>query len=495
MTDIKDLVRTPQAQMLINGNWVSPASGETIDVEDPATGDRIATLAAGGREDVDRAVAAARAALESAAWSRMRPIDRSRLLENIARAIEDHAQELALLESYDNGKAVAHAAMIDVPAAVDIFRYMSGWCTKLTGKTLPVSGDGRAYHAYTRVEPVGVVGAIVPWNYPLSMASWKLAMALAAGCTVVIKPSELTSLSTLRLVELMHEAGLPEGVVNIVTGYGQTAGQAMAEHDGVDKIAFTGSTATGKKIAIAALGNMKRVSLELGGKSPSIICADADLSQAIPGAALAGFFNSGQICFAATRLYVHRSVYEPFMAGLAQVANSFAVGHGRDPATMIGPLVSRAQQERVMGYVRAGIDEGADLVAGGETVGDAGYFVRPTLFGNARADMKIVREEIFGPVLAAIPFDDMDEVVRAANDSVYGLAANIWTRDLRTAHVTAARLNAGSVWINCHGVVDPAVPFGGFKQSGWGREISEEGVRLYTETKSVCAALEDARFG
>lgn len=495
MNAITEVLRLPRAEMLINGRWQKAASGETIAVEDPANGQQISELAAGGKADVDIAVAAARAAFEGASWSRMRPIDRSRLLENIARTIEDHAQELALIESYDNGKAVAHAMMIDVPAAVDVFRYMSGWCTKLTGKTLPVSGDGRAYHAYTRLEPIGVVGAIVPWNYPLSMAAWKLAMALAAGCTIVIKPSELTSLSTLRLVELMHEAGLPEGVVNIITGYGHVAGQAMAEHEGIDKIAFTGSTATGKKIAAAALGNMKRVSLELGGKSPSIICADADLAQAIPGAALACFFNSGQICFAATRLYVHRSVYEPVVAGLAQVAESFKVGDGRDPQTMIGPLVSKTQKERVLGYIEAGKAEGADLVTGGQATGEEGYFVKPTIFGNTRPEMTIVREEIFGPVLSVSAFDDMDEVIGQANASVYGLAANIWTRDLRTAHTAAAKLHAGSVWINCHGVIDPAVPFGGFKQSGWGREVSEEGVSLYTETKSVCAALEDAHYG
>lgn len=495
MNAIPEILRIPRAQMLIGGHWQKAATGETIAVEDPSNGLQISELAAAGKEDVDRAVASARAAFEGATWSRMRPIDRSRLLENIARAIEDHADELALIESYDNGKAVAHAAMIDVPAAIEVFRYMSGWCTKLTGKTIPVSGDGRAYHAYTRLEPVGVVGAIVPWNYPLSMASWKLAMALAAGCTVVIKPSEITSLSTLRLVELMHEAGLPDGVVNIVTGYGHVAGQAMAEHEGIDKIAFTGSTATGKKIAVAALGNMKRVSLELGGKSPSIICADADLDQAIPGAALACFFNSGQICFAATRLYVHRSLYEPVVAGLAQVAESFQVGNGRDPRTMIGPLVSKTQQDRVLGFIEAGKAEGADFVTGGRAENTEGYFVKPTIFGNTRPDMKIVREEIFGPVLSVSAFDDMDEVVKEANSSIYGLAANIWTRDLRTAHTTAAKLHAGSVWINCHGVVDSAMPFGGFKQSGWGREVSEEGVSLYTETKSVCAALEDARFG
>jgi len=495
MTDIKDLIQTPTGQMLIGGNWVNAASEELIAVEDPSNGATIAQLAAATEEDVDRAVAAARAAFEGAAWSRMRPLDRGKLLEDIARKIEEHAQELALLESYDNGMPVGMAMMVNLPASAEIFRYMGGWCSKLGGKTIPVSGDGRAFHAYTLQQPVGVVGAITPWNYPLAMASWKLAMALAAGCTVVLKPSEITSLSTLRLVQLMHEAGLPEGVVNIVTGYGQTAGQAMAAHNGIDKIAFTGSTATGKKIATAALGNMKRVSLELGGKSPSIICADADLAQAIPSAALACFFNSGQICFAATRLYVERPIYDAVVGGLAQVAESLPMGNGRVETNMLGPLVSKAQQDRVMGYVEKGKAEGADLVCGGETVGDEGYYVKPTIFGNATKDMTIVKEEIFGPVLTVTPFDDMDEVVKEANDSVYGLAANLWTKDLRTAHTTAAKLDAGSVWINCHGVVDPSMPFGGFKSSGWGREVSEEGISLYTETKSIVAALEDQQFG
>lgn len=495
MTDIKDLIHTPKGQMLIGGKWIAAASGETIAVEDPSDGQIFSEIGAAGVADVDAAVAAARTALESAAWARMRPIDRGRLLEDIARKIEENAQELALLESYDNGMPVSMAMMVNLPAAAEIFRYMGGWCSKLGGKTVPVSGDGRAFHAYTLRQPVGVVGAITPWNYPLAMAAWKLAMSLAAGCTVVLKPSELTSLSTLRLVQLMHEAGLPEGVVNVITGYGHIAGQAMAEHEGIDKIAFTGSTATGKKIATAALGNMKRVGLELGGKSPSIICADADLSQAIPGAALACFFNSGQICFAATRLYVHRSVYDTVVGGLAQVAASLPMGNGREPTSMLGPLVSKAQQDRVMGYVEKGKAEGADLICGGQTVGDTGYYVAPTIFGNATKDMTIVKEEIFGPVLSVTPFDDMEEVIQEANASVYGLAANIWTNDLRTAHTTAAKLDAGSVWVNCHGIVDPSMPFGGFKSSGWGREVSEEGISLYTETKSVVVALEDAQFG
>jgi acyl-CoA reductase-like NAD-dependent aldehyde dehydrogenase len=490
MQALTGLIRMPSGRMLIDGQWVEAASGQLIDVEDPSDGSRIFQVGAGGKVEIDLAVAAGRRAFDTGPWSRMRPLDRGRLLEDIARRIEDCADELALLESYDNGKAVAHAKLLDLPATIDIFRYMGGWCSKIAGKTLPVSFDGRQYHAYTLRQPVGVVGAIVPWNYPLAMAAWKIAMALAAGCTVVLKPSEVTPLSALRLVEIIHEAGVPPGVVNIVTGYGAQAGQALAEHMDVDKVAFTGSTAVGKRIAQAALGNMKRVSLELGGKSPSIICADADIEQAIPGAALAIFFNSGQVCFAASRLYIHRSIYERVVEGIAQVARNFPVGHGRDPNTMLGPLVSKAQQDRVLRYVESGKAEGARLVTGGHAVGDKGYGVAPTVFADATPDMKIVREEIFGPVIAAMPFDDMEDVVRSANDSNYGLAANIWTRDLKTAHRTAARLNAGSVWINCHGIVDAALPFGGFKESGWGREVSEEGVMMYTETKSVCALLD-----
>lgn len=490
MLTAQELIRTPTGQMLIDGQWLGASSGRLIDVEDPADGSRIAQIGAGGKKEVDLAVSAARRAFEEGPWSRMRPLDRGRLLEDIARRIEAAADELALLESYDNGKAVAHAKLLDLPATIDVFRYMGGWCSKIAGQTLPVSFDGRQYHAYTLRQPVGVVGAIVPWNYPLAMAAWKIAMALAAGCTVVLKPSEVTPLSALRLVEIIHEAGVPPGVVNIVTGYGPEAGQALAEHVDVDKIAFTGSTAVGKRIAQAALGNMKRVSLELGGKSPSIICADADLEQAIPSAALAIFFNSGQVCFAASRLYVHRSVYEKVVEGLAQVAQAFPVGNGRDPSTMLGPLVSKAQQDRVLRYVESGKEEGARLVTGGVAVGERGYGVAPTVFADAKPDMKIVREEIFGPVVAVQPFDDMGEVVKAANSTNYGLAANIWTRDLKTAHRTAKALQAGSVWINCHGIVDAAVPFGGFKESGWGREVSEEGVLMYTETKSVCALLD-----
>jgi len=483
--------KAPQTRNLIGGKWQDAASGETIAIEDPATEEQIASVPRSGAEDIDRAVQAARAAFENPAWRKIRPIDRGKLLENIARKIEDHADELAHLESVDTGKAISFAKILDMPSTIDVFRYMGGWCSKITGKTLPVSFDGREYHAYTRREPIGVVGAITPWNYPLALGSWKIASALAAGCTMVLKPTELTPLSTLRLAELCLEAGLPEGVLNIVNGYGHEAGAALAQHHDVNKITFTGSTAVGKKIVEYSLGNLKRVTLELGGKSPSIVFADADLDQVGLGAALAVFFNSGQICFAASRLFVEEKVYDQVVEAVAAVARTFQVGNGRDPNTMMGPVVSRKQQERILGYVQSGIEQGATLVTGGKKVGDKGYFIEPTVFANARPSMKIVQEEIFGPVVSVIPFKDVEEVTRMANDTTYGLAANIWTRDIKKAHKLAHRLEAGSVWINCHGIIDAAAPFGGFKQSGWGREVSEEGLQVYTETKTVCALLDD----
>ncbi|WP_404476896.1 aldehyde dehydrogenase family protein [Novosphingobium sp. BL-52-GroH] len=481
----------PSGRMLIGGQWVAGSSGASIDVEDPATGEIFAKVEAGGAEDVDKAVRAARKAFESPAWSRMRPLDRARLLETIARKIEEHADELALLESFDNGKAFEHAKMVDVPAAVDIFRYMSGWCARLGGTVNPISGDGRQYHSYTVHEPIGVVGLIVPWNYPLAMAAWKLAPALAAGCAMVLKPSEVTPLTALRLAELCLEAGVPEGVINVVTGYGPEAGQALVEHPGIDKIAFTGSTRVGKDIVRTCAIDLKRVTLELGGKSPSLVFADADIEKAALGAALAIFFNSGQVCLAASRLYVEESIYDRLMEAIIEVTRGFKLGHGRDPHTMIGPLVSRAQQDRVLGYIGKGRAAGNELLLGGGKGLETGYFVEPTIFRGSQADSAIVKEEIFGPVLVATPFKDVDEVVRTANDTRYGLAANIWTRDLSRAHLVARRLQAGIVWINTHGLNDPSAPFGGFKESGWGREVGEEGVLNYTETKTVTALLGD----
>lgn len=484
-------LRLPPTKLLIDGAWIDAASGETIAVEDPASGRMFAHVPAGGSHDIDLAVGAARRAFESAAWSRMRPLDRGKILESIARKIEEHAEELAMLESFDNGKAVAHALAVDVPAAVDVFRYMAGWASKIGGHVNPVSGDGRQYHSYSVREPVGVVGAIVPWNYPLAMAAWKIAPALAAGCTMVLKPSEVTPLTALRIAELALEAGLPAGVLNVVTGYGPAAGQALVEHPGIDKIAFTGSTRVGKNIVRTCANDLKRVTLELGGKSPSLIFADADIEKASIGAALAIFFNSGQVCLAASRLYVEESIFDKVMDGVVAAAKSFKLGHGRDPDTMLGPLVSRAQQDRVLDYIDKGRAGGAELLTGGGRGLDDGYFVEPTVFVDAKPDSTIVREEIFGPVLVATPFKDVDQVVKAANDTRYGLAANIWTSNLSRAHLTARRLQAGIVWINTHGMNDPAAPFGGFKESGWGREVGEEGVLHYTETKTVTALLAD----
>lgn len=481
----------PDTRMFIGGKRLESVSEARIDVEDPSDGSIIASIPNGTADDVQLAVEAARRAFEGRAWARMAPIERGRILEEIARKIEQHAMELAVLESYDNGKAVALALSVDVPAAVKIFRYMSGWCSKIHGKTNPVSpSDGHRYFSYTERQPIGVVGAIVPWNYPLSMASWKVATALAAGCTVVLKPSELTSLTALRLAELAHEAGLPEGVFNIVTGYGQTVGQAMVEHRGIDKIAFTGSTTVGKSIVRTVADDLKRVTLELGGKSPSIVFDDCDLDRIGMGAALAIFFNSGQICFAASRLYVQRTIFDRVLQAVADAAATFRVGPGRDPATMIGPLISQKQKERVLGYVESGREAGADVVEIGDIPPPGkGHFVHPTIVVEPPANSRIMREEVFGPVLAARPFDDIDEVIAEANDTRYGLGANIWTSNLSRAHLTAARLQAGTVWINTHGLTDPSAPFGGFKESGWGREVGEEGLSAYLETKTVTAFL------
>src|ERR1700674_4895806 len=434
-------------KILINGKWVEAASGKTFPTFNPATGEVLSRVAEGDKEDIDRAVKAARAAFETGPWSKITPSERGRMIWKIGDLIEKHLEEFAQLESLDNGKPLTVARVADVPLAADMFRYMAGWATKIEGNTIPISsGGGKAqYLAYTVREPIGVVGQIIPWNFPLLMAAWKLAPALATGCTVVLKPAEQTPLTALLLGELIQEAGIPDGVVNIVPGYGETAGAALAAHPDVDKIAFTGSTEVGKLILKAAAGNLKKVSLELGGKSPNIIFDDADLDAAIPGAASAIFFNQGQCCCAGSRLYVEKKAFDKVVEGVAANASKIRVRQGFDPDSDLGPLVSEEQLNRVCGYLESGAKEGAKAVTGGSREGTTGYFVKPTVLVNTNPKMKVVQEEIFGPVVTAIPFSDPSEIVATANDTIYGLAAGVWTRDIKKAHKMASKIKAGTV--------------------------------------------------
>ena len=476
--------------LLIDGEFRTAASGKRFDVVDPATGARVAAVAEADAADVDFAVKAARQALETGSWARMKSAERTALLNRLADLMEQHASEFAEIEALDNGKPVSVAAAADVPAAIAMFRYMAGWATKLTGTTIPLSAPGN-YHAYTVREPVGVVGQIIPWNFPLLLAAWKIAPALAAGCTVILKSAEQTPLSAIRLGQLVQEAGFPKGVVNILAGFGETAGAAIANHPGIDKISFTGSTEVGKLIVKASAGNLKRVSLELGGKSPMIVFDDADLDQTIPGVASGIFFNHGQTCCAGSRLYVHERMFDQVVEGVVHEAKKIRLGPGLDPLTEMGPLVSQEQFDRVTGYIAAGRSGGARVAVGGERRGQSGFFVEPTVLADTTSDMKVVREEIFGPVLCAERFndDDLGRLAALCNDTDYGLAASIWTTNLSLAHKMASRVKAGTVWVNCHNVFDAALPFGGYKQSGWGREMGEFVFSSYLETKAITVAI------
>ena len=485
------LKRAPR--LFIGGEWVESQSTERIAIIDPATGREIASVADASTADVDRAVAAARRAFESGPWPDLLPADRQALLWKLSDLVEKNLDELAELESLDNGKTRFMATVVDVAGTRDYLRYMAGWATKIEGSTFATSihgPPGVKFHTYTQREPIGVVAQIVPWNFPLAMAAWKLGPTLATGCTCVLKPAEQTPLTTLRLGELILEAGFPPGVINILTGLGETTGAALVAHPGVDKIAFTGSTAVGKIINKSATDTLKRVSLELGGKSPVIVLPDADINSVIGGAANAIFFNSGQVCCAGTRLFAHKKVFDRVVEGVSAAASAIQLGPGLDPKTQMGPLVSREQQERVLGYIESGKKEGASVMVGGDTPPAApGFYVKPTVLANVRADMKVVREEIFGPVLVAQRFEDLDDIAAMANDTPYGLAASIWSNDLRAVQRLVPKIRAGTVWVNCHNFVDPNMPFGGFKQSGFGREHGRAVLDLYTELKSVCVAI------
>lgn len=488
---LQEFLAVPQ-RLFIGGQWVESSSGKTFPTFDPSTGNKLTDVAQGTPEDIDTAVAAARETFNEGSWVRMRPNTREELIFAIAQKIQEWADDFAVFESLDNGKPMGMAAAFDVRSAADCFRYYAGWPSKIQGAvnnpSMILAPSEAEFHSYTRREPVGVCGQIIPWNFPLLMAAWKIAPALATGNTVVLKPAEQTPLTALLLGKLLQEVGLPAGVVNIVTGFGDV-GAALSSHEDVDKVAFTGSTEVGKQIVESAKGNLKKVSLELGGKSPNIVFADADIPSAVAGA-LQGFtLNSGQACEAGTRVYVHEDIYDEFNAALVEAVKKLNIGPGTDPSSDITPLVSEEQLNRVVGYLDQGKADGAEAIVGGNRWGDIGYYVEPTVFTNTTPDMSIVQEEIFGPVAISIPFSNEDEVIQAANDSEYGLAAALWTKDLSRAHRVAGRLQAGSVWVNTYHALDSQLPFGGYHRSGWGRELGPESIELYTQVKSVTIAL------
>jgi aldehyde dehydrogenase (NAD+) len=488
MSDTATLDIQP-GRLFIGGEWQDAASGETFDTINPATAETLTHVASAAADDVDRAVKAARAAFEADSWQKLDSRKRGKLLYAIADQLEARADDLARLETMDNGKPVREARMIDIKESIDCFRYYAGWADKISGDVIPVPGP---YLNYTRREPVGVCGAIIPWNYPLQMAAWKVAPAIACGNTVVLKPAEQTPLTALELARAASDAGLPAGVLNVVTGFGEPAGASLVAHPDVDKIAFTGSTAIGKIIQKQAADTLKKVSLELGGKSPNIVLDDADIDAAVRGASMAIFYNTGQACTAGSRLLVHEKIRDEFVEKLLKRAAGFVPGDPLDPKTRLGPLVSEEQLDRVMGYIAQGKSEGAELLMGGDRVevnGKRGYFLNPTIFGQVESEMVIACEEIFGPVLAVQTFSDLEEAIQIGNNTEYGLAAAVWTQDVRKAHYAAHQLRAGTVWINTYHNLDTASPFGGYKQSGYGRELGRYALDLYTQVKSVWVNL------
>ena len=474
-----------QTNMFIGGQWQESRGGKRFPTLNPVNESVIAEVAQGNEADVDAAVKAARAAFESGPWSKMDARDRGRLMNKLADLMEANLEELAALESLDNGKPIRDARAADLPLAIDCLRYYAGWADKLTGDVIPIRGN---YFCYTRREPVGVVGQIIPWNFPILMAAWKWGPALASGCTIVMKPAEQTPLTCLRMAELAQEAGFPDGVINIVTGYGET-GAAIVRHPGVDKIAFTGHYETAQKIMVDAAKTLKRLTFELGGKSPNIVFADADLEAAVAGAEFGLFFNQGQCCCAGSRVFVEQSIHDEFVSKVVARAQTRQLGDPLDPNTTQGPQVDADQFHKIMSYIDKGKTEGAKCLTGGSRVGNKGYFIEPTIFTEVNDEMSIARDEIFGPVMSILPFQNTDDIIARANNTHYGLAAAVWTRDVQKAHRVAASIRAGTIWVNCYDVFDAAAPFGGFKMSGMGRELGEAALSNYTELKTVTMSL------
>ena len=472
-------------QLFINGDFTNSISGKTFETYNPSNGEVLANVSEAETEDINKAVDSAKRAFEDGPWSKMTPAERGNLMYNLSILIEENQQVIAEIDSLDNGKPIYEVLENDIPNAIGQFRYFSGWTTKITGQTIPISESS---FNYTRHEPVGVVGQIIPWNFPFMMAAWKMAPALATGCTIILKPAEQTPLSALFLAELVAEAGFPKGVINIVPGYGETAGDALVKHPNVNKIAFTGSTNVGKSIMKEAANTMKRITLELGGKSPNIILPDADLTKATPGVFTGIMANQGEVCSAGSRAYIQKKHFDNVMADLIDYAKNVKQGSGLSPDTEMGPLVSKEQQDRVINYINKGKNEKATMLTGGGFT-DTGYFVEPTIFTDVDEKMSIAKEEIFGPVVVAMPYEDLDEVIKKANDTPFGLAAGLWTENIKHAHYVANKLKAGSVWVNCFNLTNPAIPFGGYKESGFGREMGSYALDNYTEVKSVWVDL------